>query len=121
MNLFKHTLRGARSRSVTALVLLASLIALTFAASAALAAQAPVPLNGVGSGSASFGALSSAAMTNSGLNTVVNGDIGSSTSIDVGVTHPGHAAYGAGAQQLADAQGSLTAAYLKRRGADADG
>ena len=51
----------------------------------ALAAQATVPLGNA----ESFGALSSAAMTNTGLDTVVNGNIGSSTSIDIGVTHPG--------------------------------
>ena len=44
-------------------------------------------------------------------NTVVNGNIGSSTSIDVGVTHPGFAAYGAGSPQLANAQASLLTAY----------
>ena len=103
-----YTLRGTRSRSVTALLLLASLIALTFAASSALAAQATVDLGDA----ATFGALSTAAMTNApGLDTVVNGDIGSSTSIDVGVTHPGFAAYGAGAIQLANAQASLLTAY----------
>jgi type VI secretion system secreted protein VgrG len=41
----------------------------------------------------------------------VNGNGGSSTSIGIGVTHPGFAAYGAGAMQLADAQASLLIAY----------
>ena len=58
----------------------------------AVAAQAPVPLGNV----APFGAVSSAAMTNNGLNTVVTGHVGSSTSIDVGVTNPGFSQYGAG-------------------------
>ena len=43
--------------------------------------------------------------------TVVDGDIGSSTSIDAGVTHPGFGAYGAGSPQLANAQASLLTAY----------
>ncbi len=60
---------------------------------------------------ASFGALSATAMTNNGQNTVVHGNIGSSTSIDSGVTHPGFAAYGPGSSQLAQAQASLLIAY----------
>ena len=58
-----------------------------------------------------YGALSATAMTNAGANTVVNGDIGSATSIDAGVTHPGHNAYGAGSPELAMAQASLLIAY----------
>ena len=58
-----------------------------------------------------FGALSATAMTNAGANTVVNGDIGSPTSIDAGVTHPGHDAYGAGSPELAMAEASLLIAY----------
>jgi len=58
-----------------------------------------------------FGALSATAMTNAGADTVVNGDIGSATSIDAGVTHPGHNAYGAGSPELAMAQASLLIAY----------
>lgn len=70
-------------------------------------AQATVPLGNA----ASFGALSATAMTNAGLPSVVNSDVGSSTSIDAGVTHPGFAAYGAGSSQLANAQASLLTAY----------
>jgi hypothetical protein len=50
-------------------------------------------------------------MTNAGADTVVHGDIGSSTSIDAGVTHPGYGAYGAGSSKLAKAQASLLIAY----------
>ena len=71
------------------------------------AAQATVPLGNA----ASFGALSSTAMTNAGLDTVVNGDVGSSTSIDAGVTHPGFAAYVPPSVQLTNAQASLLTAY----------
>ena len=68
----------------------------------------PVPLGDA----ATFGALSSTAMTNSGGLTVVNGDIGSSTSIAVGVTNGSSGSkYGAGASQLANAQASLLTAY----------
>ncbi|MHB8644080.1 MAG: ice-binding family protein [Gaiellaceae bacterium] len=110
MKSFKYSLGGVRSRTYTALLLLASLIALTFVASGSgrSTAQAPVPLGNA----ATFGALSFTAMTNAGLDTVVNGDIGSSTSIGAGVTHPGHAAYGAGSVELAAAQASLSTAYL---------
>jgi hypothetical protein len=67
----------------------------------------PVPLGNA----ASFGALSSTAMTNSGSNTVVNGDIGSSTSIGAGVTNGTGSKYGAGSTQLTNAQASLLTAY----------
>ena len=68
----------------------------------------PVPLGDA----ATFGALSSTAMTNAGGLTVVNGDIGSSTSIAVGVTNGSSGSkYGAGASQLANAQASLLTAY----------
>ncbi len=50
-------------------------------------------------------------MTNSGANTVVHGNIGSSTSIGSGVTHPGYGAYGAGSPELFNAQASLLTAY----------
>src|SRR4051794_30675762 len=88
------------------LAALALLLPLVFAANG-LAAQAPVPLGNA----ASFGALSFTAMTNAGLASVINGDVGSSTSIDAGVTHPGFSAYGAGAAQLANAQASLLTAF----------
>jgi hypothetical protein len=59
---------------------------------------------------ASFGALSFGAMTNGvgALDTVVNGDIGSSTSIDIAVTHP--AADAATAAVRADLRASKAAA-----------
>jgi type VI secretion system secreted protein VgrG len=50
-------------------------------------------------------------MTNAGLDTVVHGDVGSSTSIDVGVTHPGFAGYVPPSVPLANAQASLLLAY----------
>ncbi|MEK6275683.1 MAG: ice-binding family protein [Actinomycetota bacterium] len=110
MKLFKFKTGAARSHSVAppalGLLLLAVLVTLAFAGSA-LSAQAKVDLGNA----ESFGALSFAAMTNAGQNTVVNGNIGSSTSIGSGVTHPGFAAYGAGSPELANAQASLLTAY----------
>jgi hypothetical protein len=111
MKLFKHDRSATRSRSVakpaSGLLLLAALgLALAFVSSAR-SAQATVDLGDA----ESFGALSFTAMTNAGADTVVNGNIGSSTSIGAGVTHPGFAAYGAGSSQLADAQASLLTAY----------
>ena len=87
------------------------LLALAFAGNALGAL--PVPLGDA----ASFGALSATAMTNApptsapATNTVVNGDIGSSTSIDAGVTNPCCNRYGAGDPFLALAQASLGIAY----------
>jgi hypothetical protein len=98
---------GAHRARSTVIAFALLVLTLTFSSSA-LAAQAPVPLGNA----ASFGALDFTAMTNSGLDTVVHGDVGSSTSIDVGVTHPGFGGYGAGTTQLADAQASLLAAFL---------
>jgi hypothetical protein len=110
MKLFKHYAGARRSRSVAppalGLVLLATLVTLLFAGSA-LSAQPTVDLGNA----ESFGALSFAAMTNSGANTVVHGNIGSSTSIGSGVTHPGYGAYGAGTPELFNAQASLLTAY----------
>ncbi len=111
MKLFKHDRSATRSRSVakpaSGLLLLAALgLSLAFVSSAR-SAQATVDLGDA----ESFGALSFTAMTNAGADTVVNGNIGSSTSIGAGVTHPGFAAYGAGSSQLADAQASLLTAY----------
>src|SRR4029077_1440850 len=51
------------------------------------------------------------AMTNAGLNTVVTGHVGSSTSIGAGDSNPGFSAYGAGTTQLRNAQASLLIAY----------
>jgi hypothetical protein len=110
MKLFKDHARATRSGFVAApaagLLLLAVLVMLTFTGSA-LSAQATVDLGNADS----FGALSATAMTNAGANTVVNGNIGSSTSIGAGVTHPGFSAYGPGSPQLANAQASLLTAY----------
>jgi hypothetical protein len=110
MKLFKHYAGATRSRSLAppamGLLLLAVLVTLSFAGSA-LSAQATVNLGNA----ESFGALSFTAMTNAGADTVVNGDIGSSTSIGSGVTHPGFGAYGAGSPELANAQASLLTAY----------
>ena len=110
MKLFKHYAGAKRSRSVAppaiGLCLLATLVSLSFAGSA-VSAQPTIDLGNADS----FGALSFAAMTNSGANTVVHGNIGSSTSIGSGVTHPGYGAYGAGTPELANAQASLLTAY----------
>ncbi len=111
MSLFKYHAAATRSRSITmptiGLLLLAVVgFALAFAGSAR-SAQATVNLGAAGS----FGALSATAMTNAGGNTVVTGNVGSSTSIGVGVTNPGFAQYGAGTPQLAAAQASLLTAY----------
>lgn len=99
-----------RSRSVArpavGLLMLAVLLTLSFVGSA-LSAPASVDLGDT----ASFGALSATAMTNAGANTVVSGNVGSSTSIGAGVTHPGFGAYGAGSSELANAQASLLTAY----------
>src|SRR5205814_3826138 len=57
-------------------------------------------------------ALSATGLTNAGLDTVVNANIGSPLPIGVGVTHPGFAQYGAGAQPLTDAQAALGPAIL---------
>ena len=98
--------RAARGSAVLALLIPTTLVVLSLAGSA-LSAQATVDLGDV----ESFGALSFTAMTNAGADTVVHGDIGSPTSIDAGVTHPGFAAYGAGSPELANAQASLLTAY----------
>src|SRR4051794_39947126 len=95
----------AWSRTIGA-VAVSVVLSLAFAATGH-AAQPTVPLGNA----ASFGALSFSAMTNAGLATVVGGDVGSSTSIDVGVTHPGFAGYLPPATQLANAQASLLTAY----------
>jgi hypothetical protein len=109
----KHsTLRARAARSRFAVI---PALGVTFAVTAlmltstgeALSAQSTVDLGNA----ASFGALSSTAMTNAGQDTVVHGNIGSSTSIDIGVTHPGFQSYGAGSSQLANAQASLITAY----------
>jgi type VI secretion system secreted protein VgrG len=108
MKFLTYHVRTTRARSAggIGLLLIAVLVTLSFAGSA-LSAQATVNLGNVDS----FGALSATAMTNSGANTVVHGNIGSSTSIGAGVTHPGFAAYGAGSPELANAQAALLTAY----------
>ena len=99
---------GLRSLGVLVTLSIAG-FALSFAglAGSAVTAQATVNLGGADS----FGALSATAMTNNGANTVVNGNVGSATSIDVGVTHPNYGAYGAGSPELANAQAGLLTAY----------
>lgn len=111
MKLFKCNAGATRSRAIATptiglLLLVVAGFALAFAGSAR-SAQATINLGNADS----FGALSATAMTNAGSATVVNGNIGSSTSIDAGVTHPGYAAYGAGTPELAAAQASLLTAY----------
>jgi hypothetical protein len=109
MKLFQYAwARRPRSAAppTIGLFLLAVLVTLSFAGSA-LSAQSTVNLGNA----ESFGALSFSAMTNSGANTVVNGNIGSSTSIGSGVTHPRYGAYGAGSPELFNAQASLLTAY----------
>ncbi len=85
----KDNPRTKSSRFVAAigLLLLAVLVTLSFAGSAQ-SAQATIDLGNA----ESFGALSATAMTNAGGDTVVNGNVGSSTSIGAGVTHPGFGA-----------------------------
>jgi hypothetical protein len=110
MLFFKFRAGRARPRSFApptmGLILLAVVLTLSFSGSA-LSAQATINLGNVDS----FGALSFTAMTNNAANTVVNGNIGSATSIDAGVTHPGFAAYGPGTPELAGAQAALLTAY----------
>jgi hypothetical protein len=111
MKLFKYDVGATRSRSIATPaigLLLLSVVgfALAFAGSAR-SAQATIDLGAADS----FGALSATAMTNAGANTVVIGNVGSSTSISTGVTNPGFAQYGAGTPELAAAQASLGTAY----------
>ncbi|MDX6472459.1 MAG: hypothetical protein QOK22_1275 [Gaiellaceae bacterium] len=82
--------------------LVAAIVAAVFAGHAS-AAQAPVPLGNA----ESFGAMSASGITNSGLDTVVNGNIGSSLAIGVGVTNPGFARYGPTDSQLTNGQAAL--------------
>ena len=97
--------RPARFGAVCAPLFALGLLALTFAGSA-LGAP-PVPLGNA----ATFGALSATAMTDSGGLTVVNGDIGSSGPIDVGVTNGIGSTYLVGSTEVANAQASLLTAY----------
>jgi hypothetical protein len=78
-----------RTLSLLRACFVAVIVAAVLAGQAA-AAQAPVPLGAA----ESFGALSASGITNAGLDTVVNANIGSSLAIDVGVTNPGFARYG---------------------------
>jgi hypothetical protein len=93
---------------------LALLLTLAFAGNAMAATAVPM------GNAATFGALSATAMTNAGGNTVVNGNIGSSTSIDPGVTNGSGSKYGAGSPELANAQASLLIAYLNAAAATPD-
>jgi type VI secretion system secreted protein VgrG len=111
MKRFKRPAGPTRPRPLsTGTFGLLALAVLAFAlafAGAARSAQSTVNLGGA----RSFGALSATAMTNAGSDTVVHGNVGSATSIDAGVTHPGFAAYGAGSPELANAQAGLLTAY----------
>jgi hypothetical protein len=106
MKLFTYC-TGAISRShkLSGLLALGLLLALAFAGNALGAPTVPL------GNAATFGALSATAMTNSGGSTVVNGDIGSSTSIDPGVTNGSGSKYLAGSAELANAQASQLIAY----------
>jgi ice-binding like protein len=117
-SIFKHRsgVKRARARIASAIVLPAALLLTLAFAGNALAATA-VPLGDA----ASFGALDAAAMTNAGGNTVVNGDIGSSTSIAAGVTNgTSGSKYLAGSPELANAQASLLIAYFNAAAATPD-
>jgi hypothetical protein len=92
MKHFKHHARAARPRSITmstiALVALGVVgFALGFAGSAGSATTIDL------GAAASFGAISSTAMTGAGGDTVVHGDVGSPTSVDATVTNPGFARF----------------------------
>ncbi len=105
----RFTNRCRATRSISARLSLIGLTALgTLIISGNALAATAVPLGNA----ASFGALSSTAMTNAGGNTVVNGDIGSSTSISAGVTNGSSGSkYLAGSPELTNAQASLLTAY----------
>jgi hypothetical protein len=113
MKQFKHHARAARPRSnamstIALLVLGVVGFALGFAGSAGSATTLNL------GAAASFGAISSTAMTNAGADTVVAGDVGSPTSVDVGVTNPGFARFNGplDAAGMAGAQAAVTSAYL---------
>ena len=111
MKLFKYhtTAMGSRSISTSTIGLLLLAVvgfALAFAGSAR-SAQATVNL----AQADSFGALSATAMTNAGGDTVVIGNIGSSSAIDGGVTNPGFGRFGPTNYELVNAQASLLNAY----------
>ena len=103
-SIFKRS--RAPSATVLSALMLGLLMTLAFAGNA-MSAATPVPLGNA----ATFGALSSTAMTNAGGLTVVNGNIGSSTSIDAGVTNGTGSKFLAGSPELANAQASLLIAY----------
>jgi type VI secretion system secreted protein VgrG len=105
-HLFTKRMARGPCRLASTLGLPALALSLLFVGNA-VGAQAPVPVGNAGT----FGAISAAAMTNAGLNTVVTGHVGSSTSVGSGVTNPGFSTYGAGSTQLANAQASLLTAY----------
>jgi len=111
MKLFKYhtTAMGSRSISTSTIGLLLLAVvgfALAFAGSAR-SAQATVNL----AQADSFGALSATAMTNAGGDTVIIGNIGSSSAIDGGVTNPGFGRFGPTNYELVNAQASLLNAY----------
>lgn len=96
----------SRRRRRFVLLAIVTLSTLVFAGNA-LAATAPVPL----ANAASFGVLSATGIANAGLNTVVNGDIGSSGAIGASVTNGTGSKYTTGSTQLVNAQASQLIAY----------
>jgi hypothetical protein len=92
MKYFKHHARASRPRSVAmSTIALLVLGVVGFALGFAGSAGSATTLN-LGA-AASFGAISATAMTGAGGNTVVNGDVGSPTSVDATVTNPGFARF----------------------------
>jgi hypothetical protein len=115
MKLFKHHARATRSRSSTTSTIGLLLLAIVgFSLAFAGSARSATTIN-LGA-AASFGALSFTAMTNADAAgpTVVNGDVGSPTSVGAGVTNSGFARYNgpADASGMASAQAAVTSAYL---------
>ena len=111
MKFFKYYATAKPSRSISmgtiGLLLLAVVgFALAFAGSAR-SAQVTVNLGAADS----FGALSATGLTNAGGETVISGNVGSSSAIDGGVTNPGYGRFGPTNYELVNAQASLILAY----------
>lgn len=118
---FKHHTKAARPNSIAmstiALLVLGVVgFALGFAGSAGSATTIDL------GAAASFGAISATAMTGAGGNTVVNGDVGSPTSVDATVTNPGFARFDspAVAAGMVGPMNAVTAAFGAVRGAGVD-
>jgi hypothetical protein len=115
MKLFKYHAQASRSRSIaTPMIGFLLLAVVGFALGFAGSARSATTIN-LGA-AASFGALSSTAMTNADASgpTVVTGDVGSPTSVGAGVTNPGFARFDGPSQAagMAGAQAAVTSAYL---------